>query len=252
MSKKKPMIILEDRSTWPQEIFDCITPNIYRISTERELEQVKNLEGKSWLAAIPDSRYIITQQQLAKLLRGYSIKGYHCTRLLDPDKTIQTGLEPLSQENMISGLSDALSDLIAPADKLKMEEEVQHYIKSGDFENHKGLLWFYLTEAQTQQYDCQDLLDFYGGRTVRAALQKKRYKFYPLLKRIGIPVVIPCRIQIADATESQVEELARLILDHILDESEDRATRPLTGELSINKPVLPKDILETVGELQLV
>jgi hypothetical protein len=252
MSKKKPMIKLEDRSTWPQEIFDCITPNIYRISTERELEQAKNLAGKSWLAAIPDSRYMITRQQLAVLLRGYSIKAYHCTRLLDPEKILQTGLVPLSQQNMTAGLSDALSDFIAPADRLKMEEEVQSYMKSGAFESQQGLLWFYLTEEQTQQYDCQDLLEYYGGRTIRAALQKKRYKFYPLLKRIGTPAVIPCRVQIADGTESQVEELARLILDHILDEAEDRATRPVMGELSINKPVLPKDILETVAQLHLV
>ncbi|MBX0334775.1 hypothetical protein K3G39_16155 [Pontibacter sp. HSC-14F20] len=244
------MIILEDIATWPQDIIDYITPDIFRIGQERELELTKNLEGKSWLSAIPDSMYVQTQKQLAIMLRSYSIKAYHCTRLINPEKVLKTGLLPLSRQMLAKGLSNVAPILVSTEDSFEAEEELRDFVRSDAFKNQQGLVWVYLTEMQTQQYDCQDLSEYYGGRTLRAALFNKRYKFHPLLKRLGVPVVIACRVQIADAPAGQVEELAKLMLDHLLNDAAGYSARPIMGELSVNTAIPATNIFEVKEQLQ--
>ncbi|MDO6389496.1 hypothetical protein Q4E40_05120 [Pontibacter sp. BT731] len=243
------MILLEDITTWPQEILDYISPNIIRISQERELELANNLQGKSWLSNIPDSMYVKAQKELAGMLRSYAIKAYHCTRLLSPAKALQTGLLPLNLKILKTGLKNMSALLASPDDRVEAELELIHFVKSDAFKNQQGLVWLYLTEAQAEQYDCQDLMEFYGGRALRAALYEKRFKYYPLLKRLGTPALIACRVQIADATDSQVEALAKLMLDYLLDDANGYDVRPATGELSVNTAVPAANILE-LKELQ--
>ncbi|GGG17669.1 hypothetical protein [Pontibacter amylolyticus] len=250
MNNDSTLIILEDISTWPQEILDYVSPNLARISQERELELAKNLQGKSWLSNIPDSIYVRAQKQLAIMLRSYAIKAYHCTRLISPEKALQKGLLPLSLKTLAKGLKNMSTLLASPEDSVEAELELIHFVKGEDFKNQQGLVWLYLTEAQTQQYDCQDLQEFYGGRSLRAALANKRYKYYPLLKRLGAPAVIACRVQIADATDSQVEALAKLMLDHMLDDANGYPARPLMGELSVNTAVPAAHIIEIQEQLQ--
>ena len=244
MNNDSTLIILEDIATWPQEILDYVSPNMARISQERELELANNLEGRSWLSNIANSVYVQAQEQLAIMLRSYSIKSYHCTRLLSPDKVLQKGLLPLNLKTLTAGLKNMSAILPSSGDSIEAELELIHFVKSEAFKSQQGLVWVYLTEMQTQQYDSQDLLEYYGGRTLRAALHNKRYKFYPLLKRLGAPTVIACRVQIADATASQVEALAKLMLDHMLDNANGSATRPIMGELSINTAVPATSIIE--------
>lgn len=250
MNNDSTLINLEDLATWPQEILDYVNPNIARISQERELELAKNLEGKSWLSAIPDSIYLQAQQQLAGILRHYSIKSYHCTRLVSPEKVLQKGLQPLSLKTLKAGLKNMSMILPSSAESIEAELELINYIKSSAFESQQGMVWVYLTEKQTQQYDCQDLLEFYGGRALRAALHNKRYKFYPILKRLGAPTVIACRVPIADATDCQVAELAKQMLDYLLDDAKGYATRPVMGELSINSAIPAANIIEIQEQLQ--
>ncbi|PVY43830.1 hypothetical protein [Pontibacter virosus] len=250
MSNNATLIILEDKTTWPQDIIDYVAPNIARIGQERELELTKNLEGKSWLSAIPDSLYVQAQKQLAIMLRSYAIKSYHCTRLLTPEKIYKTGLLLLGKKTLTAGLSNLATFLEMPEDRIEAEEELKDFVRSDAFKNRQGFVWVYLTEAETEQYDCQDLVDFYGGRALRAALVRKRYKFYPPLKRLGIPVVITCRVQIADATDSQVAELAKFMLDQMLDEANGYDVRPIRGELSIQTAIPAENILEVREQLQ--
>lgn len=70
MRNHSTLILLEDITTWPQEILDYISPNMVRISQERELELANNLQGKSWLSNIPDSMYVRAQKELAGMLRS--------------------------------------------------------------------------------------------------------------------------------------------------------------------------------------
>lgn len=251
MSTSLPFIQLNDTTTWPTELFDYVNPLIPRIGRERELELAKNLEGKSWLQSIPDSKYLEAQKQLATMLRSYAVRAYHCTRLLDPEINLQSGLEPLRLATLSARIHHVADALPVPDSSFVIEEEIAQFAHSSDFLSQQGLLWFYLSEEQTQHPDSQDLLDFYGGRSLRAVLVEQRFRFYPLLKRMGTPAVLACRIRLADATESQVEELAKLMLDYIVDAATGLNPKPIAGELSIRKGVTPEDILGIKGQLQL-
>ncbi|WP_143741245.1 hypothetical protein [Pontibacter ramchanderi] len=242
------MIILEDKSTWPQEVMDFVAPDMARISQERELELAKNLEGKSWLSTIPDSIYVQTQQHLATILRRYSIKAYHATKLPMPEIVLRTGLLPLSDQTLATALSEVVAALPSSDSGKEAQKELNQFVRSEAFENQRGLVWVYLTELQTQQYDSQDLLEFYGGRALRAALANKRYKYFPLLKRLGVPVLITCSVRIADAAEAQVYDLAKLMLDNLLDAANGLAPRSIAAELAISAPVPATAVFE-VNEL---
>ena len=250
MNNDSTLILLEDITTWPQEIIDYVRPNIAQISQERELELAKNLEGKSWLSNIPDSIYIQTRRQLAIMLRNYSIKSYHCTRLVSPQKVLQKGLQPLSLKTLKAGLKNMSTSFASSAESIEAELELIHYLKGEAFKKQQGLVWVYLSEMQTQQFESQDLLEFYGGRALRAALHNKRYKFYPVLKRLGAPAVVACRVPIADATDSQIEDLAKQMLDYLLDDANGYAPRPITGELSISTEIPAGNIIEVQEQLE--
>jgi hypothetical protein len=246
MSMAKEKIVLDDRNTWPQAFENLILPDAIQISKERAVERSHQLEGKSWLSTVATSKYISVKQEMALLLERYTVKAYHCTRLLNTEKILRKGLFPLKDTTFVETMQEALKTDGSTPDSAQEEAaiELNNYIQRDEFLNNQGKLWFYLSEVQTEEFACHDLFEYYGGRVARAALANKRFRYYPLLKKIGTPALISARVSLADGTAEQLEGLAEQLVDYILDEEENRPVQPIRAELSISKPLHPEDIIE--------
>lgn len=242
----KEFIVLEDRTTWPQAFENLILPDVIQISKERAVERSHQLEGKSWLATVATSKYVTVKQEMALLLERYAVKAYHCTRLIHAEKVLREGLFPLKDTTFVKRMQAALKTDASFSVSAQEEAaaELSHYVQSDEFLRNQGKLWFYLSEVQTEEFDCHDLFEYYGGRVARAALANQRFRYYPMLKKIGTPVLITARVNLADAAPEQLEGLAEQLVDYILDEEENRPVQPVRAELSIQKPLHPENIIE--------
>ena len=240
-------ILLEDEGTWPKEIYGLVAPNAAQIHQELELERRQSMAGKSWLSTIGESKYKETRARLGFFLRQHTVRAYHCARVLDTERVLREGLSPLDMETMVCRVYAALEASLGPADALRAKALLQDYAARADNTGSPHLLWFYLTEGQTTDDACRALLEYYGGEAARNALHGQRFRYYPLLRRVGAPAIFECRVQLADGSDEQVESLAGQVLRRIINRETGNPAEPIRAELSIRKPVLPGDITALNG-----
>ncbi|WP_137761193.1 hypothetical protein [Pontibacter sp. SGAir0037] len=244
------MIVLEDMETWPIEAFAPVLQYADQIRTEKELQRCYTLEGKSWLAGMDCSRYDALLETLPERLKEHSIKVYHCTRVTDPKAVWNTGLCPAEIEEAKARVISALSQYLGPGEEQEIERLYDLSARRGASMERGRPLCFYTTFEQTTRYDCRTYFDYFGGSLAREALEAKRYKYYPLLRKVGIPCLVACRVKLTDGEVNQIRGLTDYMTDRLVFQGSTGLPYTARMEVAIHTPVLAQDILD-VQEISL-
>lgn len=177
------LLSLEEPSAWPDEL-------VQFLDSHRDLfidwsGTPKDFSAQEYDAAIGG---------LARLLGGYALVGWHCTRLTDAEiKLITTdGMEPLNTD-MLHRRIDRLvtSKALNPvqAERLKAKHQASDA-------SRVEMLWFCFFPPHRAGRGIFDLLRFWGGEALYNSHDSDP-ELGPILHALGTPAVVEAAIPIA-------------------------------------------------------
>lgn len=129
-----PAIIIEDESTWPNELIECLERNynVFHGWEARRADLPSNF--------VDGPMYDLAYEDLRDTLNQFSVKGYHCTRLTDIEmaEISGNGMSLQDGETLTARISRVLTDgLITEAVASRLSNEHQ-----ANEEYRAKMLWF--------------------------------------------------------------------------------------------------------------
>jgi hypothetical protein len=190
-------IILDKIDSWPSRVLDVVKANEdslkgflleeHRIDElSREDLTIRYYRPKNLYFEIWDN----TIQEIDEILKKYSIIGFHCTKLLEPEiRDIQlNGLRPLNKDFAYQRIESAFEQgLISERlrNELKSKEEL-------DADNRKGKIFvFHCLTTLKDEWGLNRLLGYWGGESLYGYIKNPQE-----LKNIGIPCIALTSIEI--------------------------------------------------------
>ncbi|WP_327461650.1 hypothetical protein [Brevundimonas sp.] len=217
-------LIIEKPETWPAELM--------RPLNEHRDVFIDWSQGPSEFSG---RDYDFALGEVASELQGYSLTGWHCTRLTDVEIDLITrdGMEPLSGD-MLRRRVDRLAEVghltWDQADRLKSAHQANDRSRT-------GMLWFCFFPPHRAGRGIFDLLRFWGGEALYNSHDDDP-ELGPLLHRLGVPAVVEADVPIA-LLKGSFRPASALVAHYLKArglkardglEFEDRITEPLPAQ----------------------
>lgn len=181
----QPLVDIDDRTTWPRPLAAAVDGLAEAVAGSTSFTSDLRLpfEGEA---------------EFWKLLDGFLVLAYHCTRLLEHEvATVRAeGLRPLSQELVVHRLRAAVE---AGDITLEMSER----LKAGDYTSRadwriaqrEGQVCFVLSRQTFDNHAlaCDALLSTWGGEAIYMG-EAKRHETY--LRTLGRPTIVKAALDL--------------------------------------------------------
>lgn len=133
-------------------------------------------------------------RELEQILRGYVIRGWHCTRLTDEEiAAIERDGMTLPNAEMLARRIDAVAAAggFAPevAAALKAKNQAHE-------ENRAGRLWFCFFPPSIEYHGVSDFFKYWGGEALYNSHDRHVYNA-PIIGKVGTPCIVEADVPIA-------------------------------------------------------
>jgi hypothetical protein len=249
---------LEDMDTWSLEFTEAVRHNrqlIISYQTERSRIERLNWDDLKIRFNPPKNPYKDEYLQLVtsldEFLKGCSIVGYHCTRLLPEEIKIikENGLILLSKELIQSKFNLALSSGYISTKQYETLIKSKNIKESLDNQHgHRtGMIWFCPNRSTLKDAsDVYRLFRSWGGEAVYNGHEDEDgVDDIPILRSIGIPSIVKCAIPIINANQYHSSYGERFLSYYISDAIE--TLEPTAGfDMNIERNLFPNEVLEII------
>lgn len=182
----KPVIDVDDRSTWTPEISQRVDDwaDACRGTTEYTTDLPLRAEDESVFLA---------------LFQGLLLRVYHCTKLLPHEKAMirRSGLVPLSAK-LVTGRIDAATTAGTFTDAEADQLHRGHVFATNQQQYREGQVCFVLSK-QTLGRGCEPLLTTWGGEAICRSSGTRHLE--ERLISIGVPTVVQATIDLFTGSE---------------------------------------------------
>jgi hypothetical protein len=220
-------LLLSDSSTWPAEVVDYLNRN-RRLFVDWELSRM--VDGKP--SSDPE-RYDRAILGLRNVLREHALRGYHCSRLTDPEiRNIRSWGMSLPSKALLCSRIDAVEQA-----KL-IEADIATRLKNENQANdsyRRGRLWFcFYPPRMAGQAGIERFFRSWGGEALYSS-HERNPQTGKALRTIGIPIVIEADVPMASLPDHSClgqKVVRRFLLDRGVNinepvDHEDRALQSL-------------------------
>src|SRR5690625_175257 len=226
------MIDFDQVDTIPGSIISLLDNKRDLIRKELVLETKRNLEGHQWKGGnVTTDIYDESFNKITELLYNEKIIGFHCTKLINPDKIFTTGLKKLNPEEyenwIIKNLEGKLLDkkMIVKIDKCFAE-----YKENGDYKYRENMIWFVINKSLIYDSGCNYFFKYYGGEVIRRVVDPIKDIVYPILVRIGIPTVVAFEFKFNELAEGHQHYLIKSFIESKVFENSYKFYRNMKAE----------------------
>lgn len=231
------MIILDDKSTWLDDINSLIKLNKSKIIKEIKYES----ERDRYTTTSNLFYFNYSLNQISEYLSDKEIKCFHSTNLLNTISIYEQGLKVLEFEQQFQNVFDIVKSKIP----ITIQDEILRF-KNEFTSNNANLygreqyIWFSYLESISKERGCYDLFRYFGGEAVRRVFEYQNFKFIHYLEYIGIPSVIEFKIKFKDTSQAQIEYISKYLLNKYI--SPKRQHQICDG--NTQKDILPEQIIK--------
>jgi hypothetical protein len=199
-------ISLDDERSWPSTLLAALEKHECVLRAYEEFEN-KRHDDSAWgptyvpMALRPSNPHQSERRQVLESLdlcfsAGYSLRGFHCTRLTDVEVDIirREGMTPPDQVMLRRRIEDLRAQgLISDSNAATLCEE--NYAAD---QNRAGRIWLIFTASPLKwQSGVESLFRNWGGEALYALHDRDR-KMGPLLQSIGVPRIVEAAVPLAD------------------------------------------------------
>jgi hypothetical protein len=184
---KLTTIILNDESTWPSSVVDCLNKH-HEILYLQEARHI-GISKKNFST----NQYDQAHQELYEALLPFHLNGYHCTRLTESEVFGITN-DGMKLQNLDS-LSSRIDALVACG---TINLEIAHELKTRNEANHKyraSMLWFCFFLPRKAGDGIERFFRSWGGEALYNSHEDDP-KTGVVLKKIGRPCIVEADIPI--------------------------------------------------------
>lgn len=203
------MIILDDKSTWLDDINSLIKLNKSKIIKEIKYES----ERDRYTTTSNLFYFNYSLNQISEYLSDKEIKCFHSTNLLNTISVYEQGLKVLEFEQQFQNVFDIVKSKIP----ITIQDEILRF-KNEFTSNNANLygreqyIWFSYLESISKERGCYDLFRYFGGEAIRKVFDYGSIKYSHYLENIGYPSVIEFKINIENTSQTQIECLSKYLL----------------------------------------
>lgn len=178
------------------------------------------------------------KSELKELLKDKDFKSYHSTRIINEDEILKSGLRYLRIEEQKSKVTETLTTYLS---KKEMQLLTECFNSTNiSLGQREGQIWF-LPDLRMAESECGILREFYGGEAISRMLYDHKILFDPILKKIGTPMIIECKIKINDLDGFHFDNLTDRIIDEIVG-----VHAFINWEFYLEKDIPQRDILNII------
>jgi hypothetical protein len=165
----------DNQKTWPSEVAEFVRRAAAPVKrTARHTSDLLVLEG---------------EERFVQLLRGSTVRTYHCTRLLDHELAgiRANGLRRLTADLVLERIDKALEcKAITPTEAEQFHKG--HAFAIGEETDREGRVCLFSNrQTMDDAHSVKDLLGIWGGEAIYSHVGTE---WEPLLKKLGRPAVV--------------------------------------------------------------
>lgn len=180
----------DNRETWPPEVAEFVRRAAAAVrGAVRHTSDLFAHEG---------------EERFLQVLRGSTIRAYHCTRLLEHELAgIRAhGLRRLTAELVLERIEKALEyKAITPAEAEQLRKG--HAFATGDEENREGRVCLFSNrQTMDDAHSVKDLLGIWGGEAIYSHVGTE---WEPRLKKLGRPAVVVVDLDVNQPPQGKKE-----------------------------------------------
>jgi hypothetical protein len=180
----------DDRKTWPAEVADFV---------RRAAGAVRGTVQYAYKIQAPEA-----EKRFLEVLRGSTIRAYHCTRLLEHELAAirAQGLRRLTAELVLERIDRALAcKAITPAEAEHFRKK--HAFAVGEEENREGkVCLFSYRQTMDDAHSVEDLLGIWGGEAIYSHVGSEWEK---RLRTLGTPAIIAVDVDVTQPPQGAEE-----------------------------------------------
>jgi hypothetical protein len=214
------MIILDDASTWDRHIHEVILENLSKINDEITNMRIAFSDDPYGSAFVNGSmsNYNAVVDMLSVMLNDFSIRAYHCTRVMDFNEIALNGLRKLNIFDHCDYIFKILRKCSEDYDFVH-----QNVIKAlGKYkDNRENMVWFVLNTELIFDRGCYWFYNYFGGEAFRRIIEAEfcediSNKIIKTISTIGSPCFVEMEIPIQDIENYKISGISKQMIDHYL------------------------------------
>ncbi|MCA9024059.1 MAG: hypothetical protein KDA86_02480 [Planctomycetaceae bacterium] len=199
------MLILDDRSTWPEHIID-------QLNTDAVIQLCKSHEFMEHIVDQP--RLVDIFADVDSFARDHGLAGYHCTKQAESSLFQSTGLRTLDIAEHHAWFRELIREHPDVDKELYQHIDAQlTYWQKNHTGKREGMIWFCLTRTLVLVSGTESFFKYFGGEAVYFAFMHDE-RVAPILEKIGVPVVVEAKINVADLTVFRQWAFGRTLVSH--------------------------------------
>jgi hypothetical protein len=185
---------LNDKGTWPRDVIACLKHHgeFFRSWEARISDNAPETTEKATAIA---AAYDMAVYQVRSVLDKYTLRGYHCTRLIrrESEHILSAGMHLPTQDTLFQRIDALIDDGVLSHDtatKLKCTNYA-------DEANRAGMIWFcFYPPRFAGQLGIEPFFRSWGGEALYACHQRNSVTG-PILAKIGVPTLIEAEVPIS-------------------------------------------------------
>lgn len=240
------MIDFDQIDTIPSSIISLLDKQGDLIREELVLETKRALAGHQWKGGtVTTDFYVESFDKITELLYNEKILGFHCTKLINPNEILTTGLKKLNPKEYENWMKKFLKGKLRDKKTIeKIEKCFAEYDGNGEYEHRENMIWFVINKSLVYDSDCKYFFKYYGGEVIRRVAYPIKDIVFPILIQTGIPTVVAFEFRFNELPDYQQHNLVKSLIESKVFEKSYKYYRNMEAEGYIERDIEPQEIIK--------
>lgn len=240
------LIDFGDKAAWPSQLNGLVFNNSIAIAAEKKAVWENTQSGKAHYHFVAMPTYNRVKAELEEFLLGSTALAWHCTKLIDPDRFKNIGIQPFKVEYIKNIIGSDLKSYLGLNDQKKILRKIKEYEEDGFFESRENQIWFLLNKEMRSDSGCREFFEFFGGEALRRVIESELPEYCPVFQSIGNPFMVEFQVELSRIGSGQLSNLAKVLIDYGVNSFTGERIPFVEAEGNINDSISPNDILNLI------
>lgn len=232
--------------TWPDGLKRLVFDYSEVISAEKKAEWENILAGKAHYKVIPMPTFDRVKSEIEEILMSSSALGWHCTKLVNPERIKIEGLRQFSVKLIEELIKVDLSHILSDKEQDLILKNIDKFNRSGFFENRTNQLWFLLNQEMWKDTGCQEFFDFFGGEGLRRVIESELPEYQQVFRDVGEPYLIEFPVELKNIASHQISNIVKELIDFGIGSMTGEKNLRIEAEGKIEGKIIIKDHLKFI------
>ena len=240
------MIDFDQIETIPSSIISLLDKNRDLIRDELVLDTKRAIAGHQWEGGtVSKDNYNKVFQKITEQLSNKKIIGFHCTKLINPDEIITTGLKRLNSKEYELRMKKFLKEKIKDKKTIReIDKCFAEYNNNGNYKHRENMIWFVINKSLVHDSGCKYFFKYYGGEVIRRAAYSIKDVVFPILIQSGIPTVVAFEFDFKELADYHQDNLIKTLIESKVFEKSYKYYRDMEAEGYIERDINSQEIIQ--------